>query len=119
MPPPMQQPFIGNQGMMPPVLGNNMFQNQPPPFLPNQQNFLQHQQVFPRFRQAPPPLPPQPNTVPNVFNMNVNRPPPPPPEVVPRPPVGNNGAANTHVDAANRNQLATRTGNWNCKWRQN
>ena len=115
MPPPIQQPFIGNPGMMPPVLGNNMFQNQPPPFPPNQQNLLQQHQVFPRFRQAPPPLPPQPNSVPNIFNMNINRPPPPPPEVVPRQPVDNNGAINSNFDAENRNQFQRRTGNWNGK----
>ena len=112
----MQQQFIGNAGMVNPVLGNNIFQNQPPPFPPNQQNLFQQHQVYPRFRQAPPPLPPQPNSVPNVFNININRPPPPPPEVIPRPPVDNNVSINTHVDAANRNQFGARTGNWNYKW---
>ena len=86
MPPPMQQPFIGNQGMMPSILGNNVFQNQPPPFIPNQQNLMQHQQVFTRFRPPPPPLPPQPSSNPNLFNLNINRPPPPPPEVIASPP---------------------------------
>ena len=113
LPPPMQQPFLANQGMVHPMLGNNMFKNQPPPFLPNQANMIPNQQTFPRFQPAHPALPPQPTTVPNLFNLNLSRPPPPPPEAVPRPPIDNNGSFNNQGNFGN--QSDRRTGDWNCK----
>ena len=119
MPPPMQQPFLGNQGIMPPMMGNNMFQNQQPAFLQTQANLIQQQQAFPRFRPAPPPLPPQPPSGPNTFNLNINRPPPPPPVAVPRPPININGVFNNQDNTANRNQSEQRTGNWNYNAGQN
>ena len=118
LPPPMQQPFLANQGMVHhPMLGNNIFNNQPPPFLSNQANLITNQQNFPRFPPAPPSLPPQPTTGPNLFNLNLNRPPPPPPEVVPRPLIGNNGSSNNQGNFGN--QLERRAGDWNCKRCQN
>jgi len=114
MPPPMQQPFLGNQGIMHPMMGNNVFQNQPPVFLQSQANLIQQQQqAIPRFRPAPPPLPPQPLSGPNMFNLNINRPPPPPPVAAPRPPIDINGVFNNQNNTANQNQSEQRTGNWN------